>query len=390
MQEKAKVLILIGAFLPGYRAGGPIPSIANIVARLDQDFEFLILTADRDIGDTRPYPGVKVDQWSSVYGAQVMYCSPKMQKSSAFLKVIRETKHDLLYLNSFFAARFSIVPLIGRRLGKLGKVPTLLAPRGEFSAGALALKSTRKRTFLRLARVLGLVDGVNWHASTAYEAQDIQTVLSIAGSHISVASDLTAPVLEVPPPHTPRLPGSPLRIVFLSRISPMKNLEFALEALGGVDVSINFSIVGPEEDRAYAARCRALVKKLPDRVRVNWVGAVLPSDVPKIIAAHDLFFLPTLGENYGHVIAEALGAGTPVLLSDRTPWRGLEQLRIGHDLPLDDLERFCDVLREVWHLPPYEAALQRKRAAEYARERQRDGDDVEANRMLFVRALAGS
>jgi len=28
-----------------------------------------------------------------------------------------------------------------------------------------------------------------------------------------------------------------------------------------------------------------------------------------VLASHDLFFLPTLGENYGHVIVEALGVG---------------------------------------------------------------------------------
>ena len=52
------------------------------------------------------------------------------------------------------------------------------------------------------------------------------------------------------------------------------------------------------------------------------------------MAANDLFFLPTRGENFGHVIAEALSVGTPVLISDQTPWRKLAAVGLGHDLPL--------------------------------------------------------
>jgi hypothetical protein len=42
------------------------------------------------------------------------------------------------------------------------------------------------------------------------------------------------------------------------------------------------------------------------------------------LAEYDLFLFPTLGENYGHVISEALASGCPVVISDQTPWRNLE------------------------------------------------------------------
>jgi glycosyltransferase involved in cell wall biosynthesis len=50
--------------------------------------------------------------------------------------------------------------------------------------------------------------------------------------------------------------------------------------------------------------------------------------------------LPSRGENFGHVIAEALAAGCPTVISDRTPWRALRESRAGWDLPLDDLAGF--------------------------------------------------
>lgn len=336
-----------------------------------------------------PYSDIPADRWISAYGAQVRYCSPSMQGMRALAATIRETPHDLLYLNSFFSTRFSVMPLFARRFGRLPKVPTVLAPRGEFSSGALALKRSKKRAYLAWGQALGLFKGLHWHASTKQESHDIREVLDVDTMSISTGIDLSAPLSVTPPLHRTRVPGEALRIVFLSRISPMKNLDFALEVLSGIHLPVTFSIIGPEEDANYSARCRALAEGLPNTVKVEWVGAQPPEAVPQAMADHDLFFLPTHGENFGHVIAEALGSGTPVLLSNTTPWRGLEAAGIGCDLPLDDVDSFRAALRAAWYQSPEEAALTRQRAAGYARKRQQGGVDVAANRALFERALSG-
>jgi glycosyltransferase involved in cell wall biosynthesis len=44
--------------------------------------------------------------------------------------------------------------------------------------------------------------------------------------------------------------------------------------------------------------------------------------------------LPTLHENYGHAIAEALASGCPVLISDHTPWNEAEIKNAGFVRPL--------------------------------------------------------
>lgn len=59
---------------------------------------------------------------------------------------------------------------------------------------------------------------------------------------------------------------------------------------------------------------------LPAHIEATYCGPRTPSEVPALMREHDLFFFPTLGENYGHVIIESLSAGTPVLISDQTPW----------------------------------------------------------------------
>lgn len=390
MGAKPTILVLIGVFLPGYKAGGPVSSVANIVSQLGDEFNFRILTSDRDLGDVAPYSDISTDRWVLAYGAQVRYCSAAMQSAQAIAMTIRETPHDLLYLNSFFSSRFTVSPLLTRRLGILPSVPTLLAPRGEFSPGALALKTMKKRAYICAGQAIGMFKGLLWHASNEPEARDITTTLGIDKTRIYIATDLAASLPKKPPPHVTRAPGTPLRVVFLSRVSPMKNLDFALEVLSGVDLPIIFSIIGPEEDAEYSMYCRRLANRLPKNIMVEWIGSLPPQDVPKALAGYDLLFLPTRGENFGHVIVEALGAGTPVLLSNTTIWRGLEQLGVGNDLALDDTERFRSALRTAWHRDPAQAAEMRNRSAKFARARQRSSAEIDANRNLFRAVLSGA
>ena len=79
---------------------------------------------------------------------------------------------------------------------------------------------------------------------------------------------------------------------------------------------------------------------------VKYHGVIKHEEVARELAGHDLFFLPTWGENFGHVIHEALAAGLPVLISDKTPWRNLEDQGVGWDLPLDAPEKFRRVIED--------------------------------------------
>ena len=56
--RRVTVLVFIGYYLPGYKAGGPVRSIANVVETLGDEFEFRIVTSDRDLLDEVPYPGI--------------------------------------------------------------------------------------------------------------------------------------------------------------------------------------------------------------------------------------------------------------------------------------------------------------------------------------------
>jgi glycosyltransferase involved in cell wall biosynthesis len=312
--EKPGILIFAPQYLPGFKAGGPIRTIANMLDKLGNEIQFFLVNADRDLGDASAYLGIALDRWQQVDRAQIYYASPGIGWLWRLWKVIQVFHGDAMHLNSFFSFRFSILPLIYWRVLKPGK-PVIVGPRGEFSQGALALKAPKKRAFIALTKALGLYWGVIWHASTAHEADDIRRVMGDK-AQIRVAVDIACPppVLAI----QPRQAGGPLRVVFLSRISPMKNLLGAIQMLQQVSCPVVFDVYGPAEDAAYWASCQEAAKQLPAHVQFNYCGALYPAQVPETMDRYDLFYLPTLGENFGHVIAEALGCGLPVLIADTT------------------------------------------------------------------------
>lgn len=99
----------------------------------------------------------------------------------------------------------------------------------------------------------------------------------------------------------------------------MKNLLYALELLSMVSKRVSFDIYGPIEDENYWHKCQRKIKQMPDNMNVSYKGVLVPYDVQKVFGKYDFFLFPAFGENYGHVIAESLLAGTFVITSDQTP-----------------------------------------------------------------------
>jgi glycosyltransferase involved in cell wall biosynthesis len=400
------VVTLVGHYLPGHLAGGPIRSVANLTAAFGDELDFRIITRDRDLGVAAPYDGVPVGTWTTVGKAQVLYLPSSPALPYHLSTVLRQTPCDLLYLNSYFDPLFAIWPLCLRRLGLLQATSVLLAPRGQFSPGALALKPLRKRAFISLARLLRLHadNGVLWHASSRLEAEDIARALApgrvalaapisrpaatINRTHrIAEALDLVATTSPEPPPSTCGKEAGVLRAVFLSRVSPKKNLDGALRLLRCVKGRVEFSVYGPIEDAAYWRRCEALAAALPANVRFRYGGQVPADRVSDVFAAHHLLLFPTHGENFGHVIAEALIAGCPVLLSDQTPWRQLQAHGVGWDLPLADEKAFIDAIESCIPLDATGFAELARRARAFGLSRALDGNVLEQNRAMFRRGL---
>ncbi len=386
---KRTVLAFNRHFLPGFRAGGPIRTLVNMSEQLADDFVFRIVTQDRDAGDNAAYADIDSESWNEVRQTQVRYLPPRVVTLRVLLALIQEVAPDTIYLNSFFDPMFTRRILLLKWLGRLAGVPVVLAPRGEFSPGALGIKKMRKQAYLSLTRMIGFYRNLVWHASSEYEKADVLRSLPfVPESAIKIAMNIAPLVRAMENPTRIRQQCDSLRVCFLSRISPKKNLDYALSCLRNVKAEVTFTIFGPREDVRYWALCEEIIASLPNNVTVTYEGEIAHHQVGEVLAQHDLFFLPTRGENYGHVIHEALAAGLPVLISDTTPWGGVVARGVGWELSLDQTTAYARIIDEVAAWTPVEFEAVKRKAAVFATECAEDADVLMANKQLFIDATA--
>lgn len=384
---KPVVLTFVGYYLPGTKSGGILRITVNTIDHLCDEFAFKIVTRDRDLGDEKSYPDIEINRWQRVGNAMVYYLSPKSNSIKGLLRLIESTPHQVLFLNSFFDP-LTIKILLIRKLGKINFKPVIVSPWGEFAWASLRQKYLKKSVFIQAARLFGLYDNVTWRASSEFEKLDIIKVMKIKPDAIHITGDFPIKNLPdmipdkkfMPPPE-----GKGLKIVFLSRISREKNLDYALKVLSKVNARVLFDIYGPAENEVYWKECQELISQLPANVKVKYHGRVDPDQVISIFGHYDLFLFPTGGEAYGHVIAECLTSGTPVLISTETPWRDLQADGLGWDVDLTQMDSFVEKVEKMAMLSDNERLKRRATVKFRIGERLLDPDVHEANRQLFLR-----
>ena len=217
---KPRVLVFIDHYLPGFKAGGPIPSVSRIIEMADQ-CEFQVVTRDRDLGDSEPFSGVAPRSISRLGKAQVMYISSRVKDWWWMRKEIKSWRPDAYYFNSVHSLFSTLVPLMLLRLHLLPEVKTIvIAPRGEFGFGALSLKSRKKSSFKPMIRWLIPAD-VTWHASSPDEVDQIK---SWVDSHsVSKCAFVVAPDPAIEPAESASTgPMHQTVFAFASRIDRMK------------------------------------------------------------------------------------------------------------------------------------------------------------------------
>lgn len=334
-----KILILTGRYLPGYKDGGPVRSILNLTEWLGEEYDLRIMCLDRDHGDTVPYENIKVNDWNEVGNAKVFYTDGFTPDRIA--KLSKEV--DLVYC----CGPYNDYARIAMQLKKKGliKVPLVVASMGSFSANAFAIKGFKKRAFVTVMKLLGYFDNVIWSVTSDVEEKELKAILGNA-QKCMIASDLARKGNVT---HKTVKADNELKIVFLSRISRKKNLIVVPSILEKIskDVKVILDIYGIAEDEQYLDECLNELKKLPDYVKWNYKGEIETDSVMDIFAQHDVFLFPTLGENYGHVIAESLASGCIPVISDTTPWLDLEENACGYVCSLDNMDSFAKALDEL-------------------------------------------
>jgi glycosyltransferase involved in cell wall biosynthesis len=371
------LLIVTRWYLPAVKSGGTVRSITALVNGLKEDFNVFVLTSDRDLGATKPYKNVEFDKLTLHDGIPIVYLSKLNVESIG--KYIELKKPDTIYLNSFFDITTQSVMFLKLR-GKI-KTKIILAPRGELAKGALSIKANKKRVYLFLYKLLNLSKGIVFHATSQEDLLDIKQLFPsnkievIQNPKEENSEDYELPFKE----------KNQLKMVFISRIAPVKNLLYGLEALekSTISGSVTFDIYGPDEDESYWNSCQKVIKRLPTNIEVNYKGFVEPSNIGITLSNYHLFFLPTKGENFGHAIVEAMQVGLIPLISDKTPWQNLESIDSGFSLSLETPNAFSKAISQVLLLDNSSFIQYSKNVKNYIGKKIDNKRTIEEYKVLF-------
>lgn len=312
-RPESRILVFGGGFLPGTRDGGPTQTMVKRLAACPGSVACDVIVRDREAGDLKPYPGLS--------GRAV----PFRQHTIHYINV-RDPRHWVRLIarlrgrqflawsihnlwGVYFALAPAVLSVVFRQLRLV-----CISPHGQLAQGALARRARIKKILLPLWRALMLHPKFLVVASSAREMQQIQE--AIPGCR-AITSDGS---LAVPPNDLATCSGDIPRMIFLSRIHPIKNLHLLLQALKGIDQPFILDLYGPLVDAEYWERCQELIRELDGPGVVSYRGEVAPSEVAETFSRYDLFVLPTQTENFGNVISESLAAGCPVMCSPNTPW----------------------------------------------------------------------
>lgn len=327
-----KILVFTDWFYPGSQAGGPIQSLISLM-KFSPD-SFYVITRNTDLNSTIPYSTIESDSWQKSFqeNIHVYYLNENSLTENFILKIYNELQPDRVYLNSMWSPKFTLNPLsVGKKMGWSEKV--LLAPRGMLKPAAFKQKGFKKKLFLLYAKANNTYGKICWHATSEIECEEILRLFPKA--NIRIAPNISNSAIT----GVKKELTSPFRILTLGRISPEKGYFEAIEAIRKWNPAqiVHWDVVGLKENAEVVNTILDAAKDLPS-VKIEMHGHKNQVELKAYFENAHLFFLPSRGENYGHAIAEALCNGIPVVISNQTPWKNLEESNAGISSSLNPME----------------------------------------------------
>ena len=285
-----------------------------------------VFTSARDVdGQLLDVPHDRWVSWSRKKNISVFYCSGKgWRKIFSIFREVLTTESRTLWLQSFFDFQFSVLPQI---VSLLSGKSVIISPRGELMAGALSLKSKRKNTFISIIRPFYFFSRPKLHLTSKEEYDQLPDWLQNIPSKI-FPNYCRKPLSLTDLPTKNLTDTAFTNIVFIARLVPKKGVEIAIDVMAKLDKKFVLDVYGDFEDDKFK---RLIIDKihslgLTNRVRLN--GFVPFEDCSETISKSLALILPTKGENFGHSIYDCLSVGTPVVISDQTPWRSSMSIKV--------------------------------------------------------------
>lgn len=247
-------------------------------------------------------------------------------------RVLRRSKHsiiclvrdaDIVHAHGLWSLQTVLVLIIAIVFRK----PYVLHTRGMLSKAALRHKFFKKRLAWLLYQKYLITKAEVIYATSRLEQNDIFE-MGFTGSVKIVSNNTGLPFsnnVKEPIDRESKL----RRFLFIGRLNPIKGLENLLLALQHINSDDwRLTIAGPST-KSFRTKLKNLVKSLELGEKVKFLDEVDEKKKKELYNDHDIFILPSLSENYGVVVEEALCANLPVITTTGTPWDRLSEFDCG-------------------------------------------------------------
>ena len=306
-----RLLHVVPTYLPATRYGGPIYAVHGLcraLAARGHDVDVFTTNVDGD-RESDVSVGVPVD----LDGVHVRYFGSSFRRLyvSAAMRAALDASiagYDAVHLHSVFLWPTYAAARAAARHG----VPYIVSPRGMLVPELVARKSRiAKKLWIRAVERRTFANAASVHFTAQVEWADARRM------GIPLPDPIVVPNgIELPPAgSTPRLPDT---LLFLGRINWKKGLEFLLDAIKDV-AGVKVVIAGNDEEEL-TPKLRAQAQRNGVADRVDFRGPVSGAAKEELLRTATALVLPSLSENFGNVVLEAMAVEMPVIV---TPEVGL-------------------------------------------------------------------
>lgn len=321
-----KVLFVVPNYEPAWAFGGVVRCLSTLcrgLAKIGVDVSVYTTNVD-GCGGLLP---VMLREPTDVGGVTVTYFSSTFGRNSVWdsRALVRKLKHsisefDILYI----AATWQWLGISAGRLAQKQRVPYVIGTHGALDSMLLKKGKLKKMLYWHFFLQKCIKYAAAIHMTTKYEKE--QSVLVQSGyTRFVVPNGMLAETFSINKALCTQVkkqfkiyPETPV-LIAVGRSDPKKRLDILLKSFSLVLKSFPkacLMIVGPDENK-YAFDMKKLSNQMGLSDNVIWTGYRTGNDLKGCYVAADIFLLPSIDENFGLVVTEAMAVGLPVVISNR-------------------------------------------------------------------------
>lgn len=342
---KIRHFLLYGSLDPKY--GGPtysVPIQCIGTQREGAKMSFVVYEA------SRPFEGRLIAE-----GVEMIHLPPphnKMEHTWAvYLKKYLSACKDMPDILHFHGV-WMPANLYVAQFGWKNHIPYVINPRGDTETARInynKIKMLKKHLIWNLWSKK-IVNGASCIIATS--EQERESIRDL-GCNAPVAIIPNGIELEAFPKKIVHYHGEKKVLLFLSRVNPIKGIEYLIESWSKLPRTLQIEwelhIAGNSDPSDYIQTLENKVKTMGFSDSIKFIGPITGEAKMRKYQDSNLFILPTLSENFGNVVAEAMMCECPVITTTNAPWSCLSEDRCGWWIDLS-VENILKALNEAMSL----------------------------------------